>query len=205
MSRRSVCVLAAVAALGVMTDARQQDAPARDPGLYVVQADASVTRLVPQTVDVAMKGMGTSMLTAGFTRPSAEARLFGARAEARLPSGKTTFHLQLNAPISGRDLMAYSAAVGSDMPLQVRRPNDIALVRLALAEDSNERVADLGRIGGTNPRNKVDLNTARIDERAFRLETKAPLVAGEYAFTVLPVNGGSGVGSEFWAFGVDAP
>lgn len=188
-----------------MANARQQEAPARDPGLYVVQADASVARLVPQVVDVAMKGMGTSMFTMGFTRPSAEARLFGARAEARLPSGKATFHLRLNPPISAGNPAAFAMMEGGDIPLQVRRPNDIALVRLTVAEDTNERVADLGRIGGTSPRDRVDLNTTRIDERTFRLETKAPLVAGEYAFTVLPVNGGSGVGSEFWAFGVDAP
>ena len=203
MSRRAVCVLVAVAALGAMADARQQEVSARDAGLYVVQADASVARLVPQTVDVAMKGMGTSMATMGFTRPSAEARLFGARAEARLPAGKTTFHLQLNPPIAAGNPTAFSMMAGSDIPLQVRRPDDIALVRLTVASDSNERVADLGRIGGTSPRNKVDLNTARIDERGFRLETRAPLVAGEYAFTVLPVTGGSGVGSEFWAFGID--
>ncbi len=203
MLRRPACFLVTVAVLGAMAVARQQEAPARDPGLYVVQADASLTRLVPQVVDVAMKGMGTSMITMGFTRPSAEARLFGARAEARLPPGKTTFHLQLNPPISAGTPTAFAMMQGGDMPLQVRRPNDIALVRLAVAEESTERIADLGRVGGTSPRNKVDVNVARIDDRAFRLETKAALGAGEYAFTILPVTGGSGVGSEFWAFGVD--
>jgi hypothetical protein len=192
-----------VAALGVVVGARQgaQQTAERAPGLYITMPGASLTRIVPQQVEVEMRGMGTSMLTGGFSRPSAEARIFGPRAETRLPAGNATFQLRLNPPMAMGDPTAMMAAAGSDIPFQVRRVNDIVLMRLTLSDDGKERIAELGRIGGNNPRNKVDLNTNRTAERDYTLETKTPLVAGEYSFTVVPVGGGGP--SSFWTFGVD--
>lgn len=95
--------------------------------------------------------------------------------------------------------MAYSEAAGN-VPLHVRRPNDVALVRFSIDEAAGERFANLGSMGSNRARNAIDLTVTRVSNTAYKLETKAPLAPGEYLFTTVPV----GASQEVWDFGVDA-
>lgn len=199
---RNVSLMMAATALvasGAVTSARHQTLPERPPGIYVVKADETAVRLVSQAAEVTYGGMGKAALTMGLSRPSAEARLFGSRADLRLPPGRTTFHLHLHPSGSTRDPMSFATA-SADLPMQVRRPNDIALVRLELSDAGDERVARLGGLGGNRPRDRVDLEVTRLAASVYALDATTPLAPGEYAFTILP----AGAGAELWDFGVDA-
>ena len=199
MPLRLIVLIMAVGAvaLGASVAAEPQAPPQRDPGVYVMKAAAAV-RLTSQSSDQTTKGMGKSMLTGGFSRPSMEARIFGARADVRVAAGPTMFFLHINPVDPARNPMAYGMG-GGDMPPQVRRATDVALVRLAIAEAGDERVADLGRVGGNNPKNQIEFVTTRLAAGVFKLDTKTPLTPGEYAFTIVPAGGGT----DIWDFGVN--
>ena len=57
--------------------------------------------------------------------------------------------------------------------------------------------AELGKAGGGKPKNIVDWTPTKLSATVFKFETKAPLDAGEYAVTTVPVLNG-----ELWDFGV---
>lgn len=198
INRLAGAAVAVTIASGALASAGPQ-APQRSPGLYVIKGDGTAVRFDLQTASVETKGMGKAAFTMGISRPSSEVRLFGPRADVRVPAGKVTFHLHLPSTGAARDPMAYAEVAGS-VPLHVRRPNDIALVRLSSEEETDERVANLGSMGSSRARNAIDLAVARIANAVFQLETKAPLTPGEYVFVSLP----TGASEEVWDFGVDA-
>lgn len=194
MSPRHTLVLAAaiLAAGSVLTHARQQPPPAREPGLYLAKADGSVVRLTLQTPNVETKGMAKAIFSQGIMGPSTEAHLNGAHADARIAPGVATFYLHLS---SSRDPMS---RMGEDVPMQVTSGRNVALIRLKDGKpEDDERVADLGRAGSSKPKNIVEWTATKLSATVFKFETKAPLDAGEYAVATVPVLSG-----EMWDFGV---
>jgi hypothetical protein len=194
MSPRHTLVLAAaiLATGSVLTHARQQPPPARQPGLYLAKADGSVVRLTLQTPNVETKGMAKAIFSQGIMGPSTEAHLNGAHADEQIAPGVATFYLHLS---SSRDPMS---RMGEDVPMQVTSGRNVVLIRLKAGKpEDDERVADLGRAGSSKPKNIVEWTTTKLSATAFKLETKAPLEAGEYAVTTVPVLSG-----EMWDFGV---
>jgi hypothetical protein len=193
MSRPYALALAAtlLAAAGALTHARQQPA-ARAPGLYLAKADDSVVRLTLQTPNIETKGMAKAIFSQGIMGPSTEAHLNGAHADEQTAPGVATFYLHLS---SSRDPMS---RMGEDVPMQVTSARNVVLIRLQAGKpEDDERVADLGRAGSSKPKNIVEWTTTKLSATAFKLETKAPLAAGEYAVTTVPVLSG-----EMWDFGV---
>jgi hypothetical protein len=195
MSPRHRLVLVAVllAAASILTHARQQP-PTREPGLYLVKADGSAVRLTLQAPDIKTKGMGKSIISQGIMRPSTEGHVSGAHADEHIAPGVATFYLHL--PSAAKDPMAM-AMNNMAMPPQVKNPGNVALIRLKVADTGDERIADLGKAGGGKPKNIVDWTPTKLSATVFTFETKAPLDAGEYAVTTVPVLNG-----ELWDFGV---
>ncbi len=196
MSRRHTLVLAAaiVAAASLLAHARQQAPPTREPGLYLVKADGSAIRLTLQAPDIKTKGMGKALLSQGIMGPSTEGHVSGAHADEHIAPGVATFYLHL--PSSAGDPMT-KAMNNMTVPLQVKNPGNLALIRLKVVDTGDERIADLGKAGGGKPKNIVDWTPAKLSATVFKFETKAPLDAGEYAVTTVPVLSG-----ELWDFGV---
>ncbi|MGE5244071.1 MAG: hypothetical protein ACM3SQ_07580 [Betaproteobacteria bacterium] len=204
---QSLTVAAAVIVAAAGSAGRAQTADKHQPGIYLATPGASgetLVRLRGSTPDFKTKGMMKMMLTQGLSRGSFEADLAGPVADIRTPAGAVTFYFYFDPdagqPNASMDpIAAMSAMSGDAMPPQARSAGDFALIELKTSDD--KRIADMGKMGSTRPKNAVAVTVERLAQGAYKLQPKEPLRPGEYAFCFVS---GTGPGGVLWDFGVDA-
>ena len=187
-------VAGAVLAMGPVIHARVGRA-AHDPGIYLAKSSDNLVKIKSVMIsDIRTKGIGKSILTQGFSKPTSEAHVPGGRAALRVAAGDLTFfaYLDPNADakrqqMSIADAMAKATGGGGDgMPGMVKTGKDLGLARLR--QDDDERICSVKSSGSLV--DGVELVSEKIGTNDYKLTLKVPLTPGEYAFLVPKAAGG---------------
>jgi hypothetical protein len=199
-------VAGAVLAMGPVIHARVGMA-AHDPGIYLAKSADNLVKIKSVMIsDIRTKGIGKSILTQGFSKPTSEAHVPGGRAALRVASGDLTFfaYLDPNADAKAQQMSiaeAMSRATGGGggdgMPGMVKTAKDLGLARLR--QDDDERICAVKSNGSLV--DGVELVSEKIGTNDYKLTLKTPLTPGEYSFLVPKAAGGG----QYWDFGVDGP
>jgi hypothetical protein len=195
-------IAGAVLAMGPAIHARAA-AAAHDPGLYVSKGDTLTKIKSVMISDVRQKGIGKSILTQGFSKPTMEGHVPGGQASLRLPSGDVSFvaYLDPNADAKAQQMSiadamnhAMGGGSGDGMPGTVKTGKDLGLSHLR--QDGDERICPIKTNGSLVE--GVEFVVEKIGTNDYKLTLKAPLAPGEYAFVVPKLAGGG----QYWDFGV---
>jgi hypothetical protein len=205
----------AVAASVVVAD----ETPVQPPGVYVegtadakgripVEKIATAAMVRAGTKDLA-KGMIGSALTGGLIGPKPKIAMVyaGPRSAARLaPQPMFQFHFDPKAasaspaaPTDMASMMAMMEQGGAQGEMDgARRPHEFALVRLEVKNDERLLVASMDM----KPSKPINCRVRQLGPDAWRVAPEKALPPGEYAFYVVPKQGGGGA-QRIWEFGVD--
>jgi hypothetical protein len=188
-----------------------QESAKQKPGIYLAAPGKAgeMTRLVGARPHVETRGIGKTMLTQGFSKPSEYATLDGTGADIRTKETAPEFYFYFDAgssqpdpnnPAASMSQMA-SMMSGDSLPPGARTASDFVLVKFTLAKDARE--VEVGK-AGSNSKSKsaIDCVIERLAQGAYKLHPKDPLKPGEYAFYYNSSQGG-GASSPLWDFGVD--
>jgi hypothetical protein len=210
----SIGVLA-VAASFVAAD----ETPVQPPGVYVegtadakgripVEKIATAAMVRAGTKDLA-KGMIGSALTGGLLGGPKIALVYaGPRSAARLASQPMfQFHFDPKAasapPAAPTDMASMMAMMEQQGGAQgemegARRPHEFALVRLEVKNEERLLVASMDM----KPSKTINCRVRQLGPDTWRVAPEKALPPGEYAFYVVPKQGGGGA-QRIWEFGVD--
>jgi hypothetical protein len=198
------------------------ETPVQPPGVYAegtadakgrvpVEKIATAAMLRAGTKDLA-KGMIGGALTGGLLgKPKVALVYAGARSSVRLASQPMfQFHFDPKAaeappapPARPTDMASMMAAMegaqggGGEME-GARRPHEFALVKLEVKNDERVLVAAMDM----KPVKPIACRVRQLGPAAWRVAPEKPLPPGEYAFFVVPRQGGGG-SQRIWEFGVD--
>ncbi|HTK30267.1 MAG TPA: hypothetical protein VL309_11975 [Vicinamibacterales bacterium] len=211
-SQRSWTIAALLLAVAAV---RGQAPESRAAGIYLSDDQAGHPRVVQlhatMMTDVKQKGMAKSMLTQGFSKMESYGVIAGGAATVRTSTDGVTFLFYFDEPSSAQPTLNMENAMhmmsGDTMPAKARSAQEFVLLHLTPANDS--RQAQIGTTGrrGSNASSKdaVSIVVGTVSERVFKVQAKERLAPGEYAFVWANGSSGTGIGGQFWDFGVDAP
>ena len=194
------------------------ETPVQPPGVYVEgAADAKGVVPVEKLATAAMvragtkdlaKGMIGSALTGGLLGGPKIALIYaGARASARLGEQPMfQFHFDPKAasapsaaPTDMASMMAMMEQGGAQGEMDgAQRPQQFALVRLEVKNDERLLVASMEM----KPAKPIGCRARQLGPNTWRVAPEKALPPGEYAFYVVPKQGGGG-SQRIWEFGVD--
>lgn len=205
--RKTVGALLTIAGLAAMAvGAHAQAAASREPGIYVDAGGKEIRIPGTMTQNVKQKGMAKAMFTGGLSKGSMVSTLNGAAADVRGPATAAfMIYLDPNAgkptvnPNAMPDLATMQKAMSGDTMPPAKNGDEFLLIPLVVSGES--RVAEISN--GTKNKNAVPCEATKVSANVYKLQPKAPLAPGEYAF-YWHMPGSGGGGGQFWTFGVDA-
>ena len=214
MASWAVGLLAVVA--GALAGA--EETPVQPPGVYVEGAADAKGRIPVEKIGTAAmvragtKDLAKAMIGATFTggllgKPKVALVYAGARSGARLPAQPMfQFHFDPKgasappaAPTDMASMMAMMGQGGAQGEMEgALRPQEFALVRLEVKNDERVLVAAMDM----KPAKPINCRARQLGPSVWRVAPEKALPPGEYAFYVVPKQGGGG-SQRIWEFGVD--
>jgi hypothetical protein len=197
-------IIAMAGAMVGIVQAQEKTAPPAS-GIFVEAAGGQSEVKLPATkFEIKTSGVGKSMATMGMMKPQTQGLFAGAKAYTRL-AGDATFRFQFEEKPAGasenmspQEMMAMFNGGGDGIPSIAKGPQDVALVKLTVADENRE--AHFGSAGSGHAKDTVDVTVENVGPHTFRVKPKHPLAPGEYAFYVRMQNSPTG---QAWDFGVD--
>jgi len=203
----AVMLTPAAARLGAQ--APQAPAAAHASGIFVVLPGATdETQVKGSLAQQKTKGIGKSIITQGFSKPSLEMHVNGAASDVHLASSDVTFYFYFPPPQDNSktpppmpDFTAAASMMNnmySTLPSQAKNgANDFVLLRLQTTD--SERVADMGKSPGNKPKDPIPFVAEKTGPLIYKVKTKDSLPPGEYAFTFI---GMGSAGGQLWDFAI---
>ena len=191
MSRRHALGVLVVVLAAALPAGLTAQSPAPPPsGIFLIGPDGSTKQLpVTTSMDTEMKGIGKSILTQGFSKPTMSARHSGATAATVISELTPVFFFRFQDNSAPQDPMAFMAAMTSGQTALVgKNPKEYVLARLTVDGDA--------RIAASKGLTIVKLQATQKAPREFEVRVATPLEPGEYAFFM---NVG-GAPTMIWAF-----
>ena len=199
-TKLSTLITAAVIAIGAAGTLAAQTAAPPKSGIFLIGPGGAMTP-VPGSMsqDTKASGIGKSIATQGFMKPTMTARHSGATSDLVVtepqPSFLFRFYDQARASqMAQQDPMAYMAAMqgaGGGAPLMGKDAKEYTLAKLTVDGDA--------RVASSKGMERFKFEIQKKSALEFEVHVIKPLEPGEYAFFW---SSGGAAPSQIWAFTV---
>jgi hypothetical protein len=183
--------------IGLPAASSAQTAPPPPSGIFLEGSGGSMTPIPGATTqDVQTHGIGKSIATQGFSKPTQTSRFAGASAEFVVKDPQPAFFFrfvdqQQMSKYMQENPMAGMSMMGGGGMLTGRDAKEYVLVKMAVDGDA--------RVASSKGMETVKLEIQKKSAMEFEVRVAAPLTPGQYAFC----HGGAGAApTQIWAFTV---